>query len=75
MVPTENMTFAFWLCRKCEATCGVIAGTMSMPDEVFWARLAEEQLASYGRFLTEQELMQVVEADASPLSTLMKERR
>lgn len=74
-VPAENMSFVFWLCKKCEATCGEIAGTMSMPDEIFWARLAEEQLESYGRFLTEQELIQVVEADASALSTLLKERR
>lgn len=75
MVPTENMTFAFWLCRTCEATCGEIAGTMRMPDEIFWGRLAEEQLESYGRFLTEQEFIQVVEADASPLSLLIKEGR
>ena len=75
MVPAENMTFCFWLCRKCEVTCVEIAGTMSMPDEVFWEKLKHEQLEAHGRFLTEQELIQVVEADASPLSTLIKEGR
>lgn len=75
MVPEENMTFAFWLCKKCETTCGEIAGTMMMPDEVFWQKMKQEQLETYGRFLTEQEVVQVIEADASPLATLIKERR
>jgi hypothetical protein len=74
-VPEENMTFVFWLCTPCAETYGVIAGMMMMPDEVFWDRVTQEQVASHGRMLTEQELVDVVVADASPLATLLKERR
>jgi hypothetical protein len=69
------MTFVFWLCKHCAETHGEIAGTMMMPDEVFWEKLKQEQLASHGRILSEQELLDVVAADASPLATLLKEGR
>ena len=75
MVPEENMNFVFYLCAKCAETHGKIAGMMMMPDEVFFERLKQEQLASYGRFLTQAELAAVVEADASPLAKLLKEGR
>jgi hypothetical protein len=74
-VPEENMTFLFWLCNKCAETHGQIAGTMMMPDEVFFERLKQEQLAYYGRIMTEEELIVVVQEDASPLARLIKERR
>jgi len=73
MVPEDNMTFAFYLCRPCAETHGAIAGMMMMPDEVFFERLKQEQLEAHGRFLTEQELIAIVEADASPLAKLIKE--
>lgn len=73
--PDENMNFLFYLCNKCAETHGQIAGTMMMPDEVFFQKLKEEQLASYGRYLTQEELRAVVEADASPLATLLKSGR
>lgn len=44
-VPEENCKFAFWLCENCFQTHGKIAGTMSMPDEVFWAKFAEDRKA------------------------------
>ena len=69
------MTFLFYLCEKCAETHGAIAGTMLMPDEVFFQKLKEEQIASYGKYLTEQELARVVEEDASPLATLIKQGR
>jgi len=75
MVPEQNMTFAFWLCAPCAETHGAIAGMLMLPDEVFWERVKQEQLEAHGRFLTEQELVAVVEADASPLATLINERR
>jgi hypothetical protein len=71
--PEENMTFLFYLCNKCAETYGDIAGTMLMPDEVFFQKLKEEQMASYGHYLTQPELAAVVEADASPLAKLLKE--
>ena len=45
LVPEENMTFAFWLCNPCWEKHGAIAATYVMPDEVFWAEVAEEQKA------------------------------
>jgi len=73
--PEENMNFLFYLCPKCFETHGEIAGTMMMPDEVFFEKLKQEQMASYGHYLTQQELAAVVEADASPLATLLKAGR
>lgn len=75
LVPEENMNFVFYLCNRCAETHGAIAGTMMMPDEVFWEKLKQEQLAAYGRYLSELELAKVVEADASPLATLIKSGR
>lgn len=71
LVPEENMTFAFYLCDPCGATWGHLAGTLAMPDEVFWAKVKQEQIEQYGRELSPNELVQVVEADASPLATLI----
>jgi hypothetical protein len=74
-VPEENMTFAFYLCTRCAETYGQIAGMMMMPDQVFFEKVKQEQLEAYGRYLSELELLAVVEADASPLATLIKERQ
>ena len=73
--PEENMTFIFYLCKKCAETHGKIPEHYLMPDEVFFEKLKQEQLASHGRFLTQAELAAVVEADASPLATLLKQGR
>lgn len=73
--PEENMTFLFYICPKCNETYGQIAGTMVMPDEVFFEKLKQEQLQSFGRYLTEAELVTVVQEDASPLATLLKSGR
>jgi len=72
-VPEENMTFLFYLCNTCAETYGAIANTMMMPDEVFWERIKQEQLEKYGRFLTEQELVAVMQEGTSALSRLIKE--
>lgn len=72
MCPEYNMTFIFWLCKKCEETYGNIAGTMLMPDEVFYEKLKQEQMSSYGHYLTQEELAIVVAEGASPLATLLK---
>jgi len=75
LVPEEGMTFVFWLCRKCEETHGEVAGMMRMPDEVFWEKLKQEQLAHFGYYPTQEELAKVLEEDASPLATLLKQGR
>jgi hypothetical protein len=72
--PEENMTFLFYQCSKCAETYGQIAGTLAMPDEVFFEQVKQEQLASHGRYLTDLELAAVVENDASsPLAKLLKQ--
>ena len=71
----EGSTFIFWLCNPCFETNGPITGTMVVPDQAFYERMAIEQQESYGRALTHNELLQVVAEDASPLARLIKEAR
>lgn len=54
----ENCTFACWLCDPCAETYGPIAGTMMMPDEVYWRKVHAEQVEKYGHVLTEQEVIE-----------------
>lgn len=75
LVPEENTTFAFWLCNPCFGAYGEIAGTMAMPDEVFWERLKQEQLEKYRRMLTPEELQDVAVANTTPLAALIREGR
>lgn len=75
LVPQENMTFAFYLCNECFKLYGHLTTMMVMPDEQFWEMLKQEQLDQYGRLLTNEELITIVEADASPLATLIKQGR
>jgi len=75
LVPQENMTFAFYLCQLCADAHGEIAGTMAVPDEVFWEEVKQEQLDAHGRLLSGEELVRVVEANSSPLATLINKGR
>lgn len=72
-VPEENMTFAFWLCGKCEHL-GQIAGTMQMPDEIFYAQVKQAQLEKYGRIPTAEEV-EVLLADPESLESLLARSR
>ncbi len=74
IVPTEGMTFLFYLCNSCAESYGQIAGTMQMPDEIFYEKLAHEQLARYGRYLTLEEWGKVSEDISHPLWVLIKEQ-
>lgn len=75
----EDMTFAFWLCDNklngCFEKYGEIAGTMVMPDQVFWEKIKNESIDQYGRELTHMELDIIAAEDSSPLATLIKEGR
>ena len=73
LVPCENMTFAFWLCPQCEKY-GDIAGMMSIPDEVFWQKVHEASLESYGKDLNAQEQAMELQNPDSVLSKLAKDR-
>lgn len=71
----EDATFMFYLCRNCEGKYGEVAGLMRLPDEDYWEKLKQEQMASYGHYLTQEELAKVVEEDNSPLARLLKEAK
>lgn len=73
VVPEENCTFACYLCNLCAEKFGNIAGTMLMPDEVFWRKVAEEQLNQVGRLMTIEELASVESSTCNALSTLLRE--
>lgn len=74
LVYEQSCTFDFWLCNPCFDKCGHLTVGMVIPDVVFFEKMKQEQLDAHGRFLAERELLTVVEADASPLATLIKER-
>lgn len=74
-VPTENMTFACWLCQDCFEKYGEVLGAMVMPDQVFWEKVKQESIEKYGRELTHNELEIIVASDSSPLATLLKTGR
>lgn len=42
MVPQKGMTFAFVLCKRCEGFGDTSQFAFAEPDEVYWARMAEE---------------------------------
>ena len=75
-VPAKNMTFAFWLCEinGCAEKWSPLVGTYCVPDEVFWQKVREEQMAQYGRDLSAQELIEVLKDDSNSLTKLCKER-
>lgn len=74
LVPEENMTFAFWLCNPCFATCGELTVGMVMPDEVFWEAVIQAQLAKYGRIPNAAEIIMLL-ADPGSLESLLARSR
>lgn len=75
LVPEENMNFAFWLCTECYKTYGHITTMYAMPDEVFFKRVVDEQMAKYGRVLTEQETVLSLADPESLESKLARDRK
>lgn len=73
-VPEENCTFAFWLCHNCEHL-GTVAGTMAVPDDVFFQKVADEQLETFGRYLSPTEMTEALKDDRSTLTRLTKDRK
>jgi hypothetical protein len=69
-VPEEHCDFAFYLCNPCAEKWGQLAGTMTMPDEVFWQKVTD----AYGRELTEEERIKELDDESSLLSKLTKEK-
>ena len=73
-VPEENCTFACWLCDPCSEVWGELYMTALMPDEVFWAKVAMEQLERYGRILTKEEFQVVAESTWGALPKLLRDK-
>lgn len=74
LVPEEGVTFLFYLCNACAETYGAIAGTMLMPDEVFFETLRQVQLEEHGHYLTPAEWQVVGEDPTHPLWTILRDR-
>jgi hypothetical protein len=74
-VPTENMTFAFYICQKCHDSCGAIAGTLAVPDEEFRRTVAYEMEERFGKALTAEEIHLAVETGrlGTALDALLRE--
>jgi hypothetical protein len=68
-VSAENCTFAFWLCDPCFEKWGHIAGTYAVPDEVFWEKVKNAQLETYGHIL---DLNEIAKEAANPESIIAK---
>lgn len=66
--------FAFYLCNSCAEKYGDIPNSVMVPDEVFFKKVAEAQLESYGRTLTAEEVAIELQDGSSILSKLAKEK-
>lgn len=75
MVPEENCTFVFYLCTPCHEKLGPIVGTYAVPDEVWWERVRQAQLESYGRELTQSEIITELADVNSALSKLVRDSK
>ena len=64
-----------YLCDQCVEKYGEIAGLMLVPDEVFWSRVNEIQLAEFGRVLTQPEIEAALAQENHILSKLAREKR
>lgn len=74
-VPEDHVTHVFYLCDDpCFKKYGQVAGTMLVPDEVFWARVRDAQLEKYGRLLTPLEIVAQLGDPDSLLSQLVRDR-
>jgi hypothetical protein len=74
MVPEANMTFACWLCDDCYHTHGALLNATVIPDEVFWAEVAEAQREKYGRNATAAETAAALH-DPNSLESLLARSR
>jgi hypothetical protein len=70
---SEGVTFAFWVCSACDEKHGPIADLQATPDTVFWKRVCEAQLEQYGRLLSADEVVQVLDDPSNSLTKLARE--
>jgi cytochrome c553 len=69
-----NDASVFVLCNLCHETHGRVAGQMAMPEEVYYARVAEAQQEKYGRQLSAFEQAKQLTEHDSFLSKLARSR-
>jgi hypothetical protein len=72
-VPEDTTTFAFYLCNPCAEKWSPLAGTMAVPDEVFWQKVRDAEMEQYGRVLSTPEVIEALNNPESVLSKLAKE--
>ena len=72
-VPEKHMTFCFYLCTKCCETHGHVAGTMAVPEEIFWEKVKQAQVEEYGRLLSNEEVVKAIDDSSSPFAKLVRE--
>ena len=72
-VPQENCNFAFYLCTKCCEQWGGLAGTYTVPEEVFWAKVREAQMEKFQRLLNPLEQIEALKDEHHVLAKLARE--
>jgi hypothetical protein len=68
-VPSENTTFACWLCNECAEKYGTSLAGYLMPDEVYWERVRQETSG-----LTFSRVQALAESAWGSLSKLIREQ-
>jgi len=66
--------FAFYLCDACADKWSPLADAAITPDEVFWRKVHDAQMETFGRELTEAELVEALKDDTHILTKLCKDR-
>jgi hypothetical protein len=77
-VTEENCTFMFYLCegpetKNCAAKWAELAGTLAVPDEIFFEKVKQAQIEEFGRVLSAPEILEVVKDENHILSKLAKD--
>ena len=73
-IPRGLMAWVCFLCDPCSETHGAQASLLDKPDKSFWDAVAHEMFLRYGRALTQQELIQLVERKELPRGLQLLER-
>ena len=73
-IPEAAADFAFYLCVPCGDKWAPLAGTMLVPDEVFWAKVVDAQMENDKRILTPAETVEALKDGDHYLSKLARER-
>lgn len=73
-IPEQGPAFAFYLCDPCAEIWSPLAGTLAVPDEVFWEKIKQEQIERYGRELSGDEVAEALKDPQHVLSKLTKDR-